>query len=152
MKLEIIIYIIQVVSLVFLLLRYTPTSKIRQAHVAYLFTLIITWVVGIMVSEFTLINYPVRIFPIATRANFLFEYFLLPSMSTIFVVNYPEKKSIFTKCMYYLLPCAFLTVIEIVEERYTDILKYIHWTWYITFITLFLTFFAVRKYNKWFFK
>lgn len=135
-----------------LLYKFIPKSKIRQAHVAYLFTLIITWFLGLVVAELGVVEYPVRQFPYSYKAHFLFEYFLFPSICALFVVNYPEKKSYFKRFMYYFYFCATFTIAEVIEERYTNILKYIHWSWYVTFITMFFVFYIVKKYNFWFFK
>ncbi|URZ14529.1 CBO0543 family protein [Clostridium felsineum] len=151
MNKEYIIYIFESILIIFLLFRFIPKDKIREAHVAYLFKLVITWLVGLIVAEYRLIEYPVRMFPYATKANFLFEFFLYPSICTLFIVNYPEKKNIFSKFMYYFYYCSSLTIFEIFQERYTKVLTYIHWTWYITWITFFITFFLAQKYNKWFF-
>jgi hypothetical protein len=152
MRIEHIIYIAEVIVVIFLLIKFIPRDKIREAHVAFFFKLVITWSIGLMVAEYRLIEYPVRAFPYATRANFLFEFFLYPSICALFVLNYPEKKSIFARFMYYVWFCSTLTIIEVLEESYTDTLKYIHWSWYTTWITFFITFYLSRKYNKWFFK
>lgn len=149
---EYIIYIVEVILVIILLFRFIPKDKIRQAHVAYLFKLLITCSVGLAVAEYRLIEYPIRFFPYATKASFLFEFFLYPAICAILVVNYPEKKSAFAKFMYYFYYCTTLTIIEIIEERYTDILTYIHWNWFITWIAFFVTFYLSQKYNKWFFK
>ncbi|URZ03192.1 CBO0543 family protein [Clostridium felsineum] len=151
MNIEYIIYIFESILIIFLLFRFIPKDKIREAHVAYLFKLVITWPVGLMVAEYKLIEYPVRNFAYATRANFLFEFFLYPSICTLFVVNYPERESTFHKFMYYFYYCTLLTIVEIFQERYTNVLTYIHWSWYITWSTFFITLFLAQKYNKWFF-
>lgn len=152
MKKECMIYIIEVMLIIFLLFRCIPKNKIREAQVAYLFKLIITWSLGLIVAEFGLIEYPIRLFQYSDKANFLFEFFLLPSISAIFVVNYPGKKSTFDKFRYYFYYCTTLSIIEVLEERYTNVLKYMHWTWYLTWITFFITFYMSIKYNQWFFK
>ncbi|MCR3757596.1 hypothetical protein KYB31_01140 [Clostridium felsineum] len=151
MNKEYIIYILESILIIFLLFRFIPKDKIREAHVAYLFKLVITWSVGLIVAEWKLIEYPVRFLSYGTKANFLFEFFLYPSICTLFVVNYPEKKNKFNQFMYYFYYCTSLTIVEVVEERYTNILTYIHWTWYITWTTFFITFFLAHKYNEWFF-
>jgi hypothetical protein len=152
LKVEHIIYVVEVVLVVFLLIRFVPKNKIREAHVAYLFKLVITWLIGLAVAEYRLIEYPIRLFPYANKASFLFEYFLYPAICTLFVVNYPEKKRSFAKFMYYFYYCTALTIIEVIQERYTDILEYINWNWAITWATFFITFYMARKYNQWFFK
>ena len=142
-------WIITIVSLI----KFVPKDKIREAQVAFLFKQIITWVAGLAVVELGLIEYPVRLFfPHANRASFSFEYFIYPAIGAIFNVNYPKNKSSFGQFMYYFYYCTTMTVIEVIIERYTDVLTYIHWTWYITWITLFITFYITRKYYVWFFK
>ena len=54
--------------------------------------------------------------------------------------------------MYYFYFCTTMTVIELIVEKYTNVLTYIHWTWYITWVTLFMAFYITRKYYVWFFK
>lgn len=135
-----------------LLICFIPKHKIREAHVAFLAKQAITWVLGLSVVELRLIEYPIRLFPYANKTSFTFEYFVYPSICAIFNVHYPEKKSAFSQFMYYFYYCTTLTGIEILTEKYTNILKYIHWSWYVTWISLFITFFITRKYYVWFFK
>jgi hypothetical protein len=133
-------------------MRFIPKDKIHEAHVAYMFKLVITWLTGLLVVEYRLIEYPIRLFPYANRASFIFEYFFYPSICALFVVNYPEKKSAFAKFIYYFFYCTTLTIIEVFEERYTDILEYINWNWAVTWISFFVTFYISKKYNQWFFR
>lgn len=151
LKKEYLLYTMEVILMIFLLFRFIPKNKIREAHVTYLFELIITWSVGLTVAEFNLIEYPIRLFPYANKASFIFEFFLYPSICAIFVVNYPEKKSTFAKFRYYFYYCTSLTIIEVIQERYTNILKYISWSWYLTWISFFITFYIATKYKQWFF-
>jgi len=104
------------------------------------------------VVQLKLIEYPVRLFPYATKSSFSFEYFVYPSLCALFNVHYPEKKSTLRQFMYYFYYCTSITLVEVFVEKHTNILKYIHWTWYITYVTLFITFYMTRKYYEWFFK
>jgi len=152
LSLENIIYTIKVILIIFLLFRFIPKDEIRKAHVAYLFTQIITWPMGLIVANYKLIEYPIRLFTYANKANFLFEYFYLPAICALFVVNYPERKGILARFRYYFYYCSTLTICEVIEERYLSVLIYIHWNWVITWITLFSTFYIVTKYTQWFIK
>lgn len=147
-----ILLIIQWVVPIGLLLRFIPKDKIREAMVAFSFKQLMTWILGLTVSELRLIDYPIRLFPYACKTNFTFEYFVYPSLCAVFNVNYPKNKNAFGQFMYYFYYCTTITALEVLSEKYTNILKYIHWTWYTTWITLFLTFYATRKYYIWFFK
>ena len=137
---------------IILLVKFIPKNKFREAIVAFLFKQLITWILGLSVVELRLIEYPVRLYPYATKSSFAFEYFIYPSFCAIFNVHYPEKKSALGRFMYYFYYCTAITISEVFIEKYTNILKYIHWTWYITWSTLFITFYITRIFYVWFFK
>src|SRR5699024_10269989 len=102
--------------------------------------------------EMKLIKYPVRLFDYASKASFTFEFFVYPAICAIFNVHYPEGKGKIVKFGYYALYTTVITVTEVIIEINTDLIEYIHWSWYWTWITLFTTFFLARSYYKWFFK
>lgn len=135
-----------------ILVKFVPRNKVRVAHVAFLFKQVITWITGLLTVEFGLLEYPVRLFTYATKTSFTYEYFVYPSICAIFNANYPENKNAFGQFMYYFYYCTTLTVIEVILEKYTFLIKYIHWNWFITWITLFITFYMTRKYCVWFFR
>jgi hypothetical protein len=54
--------------------------------------------------------------------------------------------------LYYVFYCSAITITEVVIERYTYIIHYIHWHWSFTWISLYLTFFTTRKFYLWFFR
>lgn len=135
-----------------LLIFFVPKKKIRQAIVVFMFKQMITWFIGLLVVELRLLEYPVRSFAYATKTSFDFEYFVYPAFSVLFNLHYPEGKSFAKRFLHFIYYCSALTAVEVVVEKYTDILKYTHWSWYTTFITFFITFFMSRQFYKWFFK
>lgn len=152
MNINYILIAVEWIVTIILLVKFIPKNKIRLALVAFHGKQVLTWVMGLSVAQLKLIEYPIRLFPYANKACFTFEFFTYPSLCAIFNVKYPLKKNAFGQFMYYFYYCTTLTVIEVIVEKYTDILKYIHWTWYITWITLFITFYLTRSYCVWFFK
>jgi hypothetical protein len=94
----------------------------------------------------------VREFSYASRASFTFEFFIYPSICVIFNLHYPENKGILRQLSHFVLFCSGITAVEVLCERYTDIIHYVNWTWYTTWITLFITFYLSRKYYTWFFR
>jgi hypothetical protein len=140
-----------IISIIMLIL-FIPKNKIREAQLVFLFKLLITWLIGLLVVEFGLIEYPVEFFKHATKTSFTFEYFVFPAICAVFNINYPDRKSHFQQFMHYFYFCSTMTVIEVLCEKYTNIINYIHWSWYLTWITLFVTFFISRKYYIWFFR
>ncbi len=152
MGLELAILVIAWIITIVGLIIFVPKIKIREAFVIFLFKQFITWIVGLLVVELGLIIYPVRSFANATQSSFDFEYFIYPAMCVVFNLHYPVGKSTFRQLMHYISFCSAITIVEVFIERYTDIIEYIHWEWYVTWITLFITFYASRKFYIWFFK
>jgi hypothetical protein len=136
---------------VILLIIFVPKLRIKQAIVIYMFKQLITWFIGLLVVELRLLEYPVRSFAYATKTSFDFEYFIYPSFCVLFILHYPEGKSFTRKLLHYVYYCSVITFIEVIVEKYTNILTYINWSWYTTFITLFITFFMSRIFYVWYF-
>lgn len=141
-------WIVTVVALII----FVPKDKIREAQVIYLFKQLITWLFGLAVVELRLIEYPVRLLSYANRTSFTFEYFIYPSLCVIFNLRYPQNDSYFRQFLYYSYYCTAMTLLEVFVERYTNVITYLHWSWYVTWITLFITFYISRSYYVWFFK
>lgn len=153
MTIEYAIIIIAWIITIILLIKFIPKDKIREALVVFMFKQLITWSTGLIVVELRLIEYPVRLFfQFSSRTSFTFEYFIYPSLCAIFNLNYPDGKSKLARFRHYFNYCSSMTVIEVIIEKYTNIIKYVHWSWYTTWITLFITFYISRKYYLWFFK
>lgn len=136
----------------FLFWKFIPRSKRRHAQVAFLFKQFLTWFSGLIVANLGLIEYPVRFFPAVNKASFTFEFLAYPVICAFFNVYYPENKSKLVKIAYFLSYACTLTAIELILESYTQLIKYIHWSGYLTWITLLLTLYISRIYYRWFFK
>jgi hypothetical protein len=134
-----------------LLIIFVPKKKIKRAILVFLFKMSITWVIGLLVVELKLIEYPVRSFAYASKTSFDFEYFVYPAFCVLFNLHYPEGKSFAKRFLHFIYYCSGLTAVEVIVEKNTNILNYLHWSWYTTFITLFITFFMSRQFYKWFF-
>ena len=152
MNKEYFLIMIQWIVIICLLVKFIPKNKIREAQVAFFFMQSITWVQGLIVAQFSLVEYPVRLFEHATQTCFTFEYFAFPSIAAIFNVHYPKEKNAFGKFMYYFYYCSALTIVEAFIEKYMDNLEYMHWTWYITWSTVCFSLYITRRYYQWFFK
>ncbi|KUG05400.1 hypothetical protein ASZ90_017172 [hydrocarbon metagenome] len=152
MSIEKIILITAWIITIIMLLLLVPKDRIREAQVIFFFKQIITWIFGLAVVELRLIEYPVRFFSYAARTSFTFEYFVYPAICIFFVLRYPQEKSCLRQFMYYFYFCTGITALELLLEIYTDTIKYVNWTWYLTWITLFITFYISRKYYVWFFR
>lgn len=131
------IWFIMILSLFF----FIPKGKIHLALLAFLFKQLLTWPLGLYVVNMGWIQYPVRFFENANYASFTFEYFAYPLLCTYFNIYFPVGKSLFIRVMYYTFFCTLMTLFELLVLHYTDLIRYIHWNAYLTWITLFITFF-----------
>ncbi len=135
-----------------LLVIYVPKSRLREALVIFFFKQFMTWPLGLTAVNYGLIEYPVRLFSNATKVHFSFEYFIYPALCVIFMMTYPEGQGWLQRFMHYFNFCTVMTLFEVGAERYTATIKYIHWTWYISWLSFFITFYLSRKFYEWFFK
>lgn len=136
----------------FLLLFLIPRNKRRLALVAYLFKQSITYLLGLVAVEYGLLEYPVRELAKVNRTSFTYEYMAYPVICAVFNAYYPVKGSRLRKCLYYAAFCTGMTVPEVLLERYTELVRYIHWHWWTTWLSLLVTFFATRRFCVLFFK
>jgi len=152
MNRDLMILVVAWIITIIMLILFIPKDKLREAQLVFLFKLLITWFIGLLVVEFRLIEYPVEFFKYATKTSFTFEYFIYPAICAVFNMHYPVNKSILKQFMHYFYFCSAMTILEVLCERYTNIITYLHWTWYITWITLCITFYLSRQYYLWFFR
>lgn len=137
-----IIIIVYIVATVILLL--IPKNRVRLAIFALFCKQVITFLIGLVVVEFGLLEYPIRCFTSVNRTSFLYEYYAYPVVCAAFNAWYPNNRSPLYRLGYYVGFSSVLTISEVIIEKYTLLIKYIHWEWYITWITLFITFYIVR--------
>jgi hypothetical protein len=149
---------------------YIPKEKARKALLSFMVFQATTWLVSIIlvqsgktsypvtlmgiwfiVVELGWIEYPVREFHKANATSFTFEYIVLPLICIFFNLYFPENKGLYKKTKYYITFLTIFTLIEYTVEKYTLIIKYVHWEWYTTFITMGMLIYFVRSVYKWFF-
>jgi hypothetical protein len=152
MSREVLLIILGWVITITLLIIFVPKNKIRHASLIFFFKQNLTWILGLLVVQLNLIEYPVRSLSNATKSSFDFEYFIYPSFCVLFNLHYPYKKGFLSQFLYYVYFCSGLTIIEVYVEKYTDIIEYINWAWYVTWISFFITFYISRRFYVWFFK
>lgn len=136
----------------FLSIWFIPREKAAEASLIFLVTQFFTWILGLIAVEFGWLEYPVRELAKANSTSFMFEFFMLPVIAIFFILKYPFNKPISSKLAYYFIICSSFTVIEVIFEKYTLILKYHEWRWYWTWISMGLVFYIVTVIYKWFYK
>ncbi|MEH7381304.1 CBO0543 family protein [Bacillus sp. JJ1533] len=151
MKLEhMILYIIY--GCTFISLAYIPKSKWREASIAFLFQQTITWSLGLITVEFHLLEYPDRELSSINGTSFLFEFLCYPVISIFFCIHYPRTKPIWKKFIYISGFCSVLTLLEVIIEKYTNLIHYLHWDWYVSWLSIYATLYLLWVFYCWYFR
>jgi len=151
MKMEyMMLYIIY--SCTFIAIAFIPKDKWREASIAFLFQQCVTWFLGLIPVELHLLAYPVREFPNVNGTSFLFEFLLYPLIGVFFCIHYPHKRTKWRQFIYVSSFSTVLTLLEVIFEKYTDLITYVHWQWYVSWLTISLTLSLLWIFYKWYFK
>jgi hypothetical protein len=112
----------------------------------------LTLISGLLVVEFGLIQYPIREFQIASATSFSLEYFIYPAVCIVFVLRFPNHKTIWHKIGWFALFPTSMTILELLIERYTKLIDYINWTWYYSWFSMLIFDIITLNYYLWFIK
>ncbi|CAM3832732.1 CBO0543 family protein [Marinicrinis lubricantis] len=113
-----------------------PKQHLRKLLFTMLLCQALTWVTTLIHVYYGLLSFPVREFPKATDLLVTTEYFFYPLICGYYVV-YEPSRHVGARMAYLALWVTGLTTIDIVIERYTDLIEYIHYSWYWTWIVFF---------------
>ncbi|MFC5451187.1 CBO0543 family protein [Paenibacillus aestuarii] len=83
-------------------------------------------------------------------AALTYEYFALPCVSAIYNVRYPTTSPTVVKLAYTLSFTAVLTAGEVILQKATRLVAYIHWSWYVSFISICIALQLSYLFYKWF--
>lgn len=145
------LYIIWVFTISSVIL-FIPKNRIHMAWQAFLFGQVLTWPLGLFIADLGWVQYPVNFFENATQASFTYEYLFLPVICAYFVVYFPSKRRLSTRLAYYAGFCTVLTLLELIILHYTNLIRYIHWNAFFTWITIWTILYTTRKFCVWFFR
>ncbi|MEK0316438.1 CBO0543 family protein [Cohnella sp. 56] len=134
--------------LLLLLIRCVPGDRLREMY-ATLFTMQgIKWLIGVVKAELQLETYPVRLFPHATRLDFLTEFAICPSIAVLYIMLVPARP----------LPVQLASVVGIaglfaawnlLMTEFTSLQRYIHWSAWADFATILVLLPLVRALVNW---
>jgi hypothetical protein len=127
-------------ALVFFSLRKPP---IKDWILIFLLTSNISIIIGTFVVAKNMLEYPVRFLNKQFDSSLLFESLLLPVVCVYFyqTTYHSGYRGIVLQGLLY---TSVLTMIEVLFEKYTDLVEYHTWTWMHTFIGVFLLMLFVR--------
>ncbi|MDE3840680.1 hypothetical protein C0966_15380 [Bacillus methanolicus] len=134
-----VLFIIGIILLIFSLRK----PLIKDTILVFLMKAYFSSIFGIVVVEEKMIEYPVRFLSKYFDQSLLFEYFLYPIVCVYFYqTTYQSRISgIIIQCALY---SGAIAVIEVLCEKYTDLIRYHKWTGMYSFITVFLLSLFVR--------
>jgi hypothetical protein len=151
MKIEFLIIILMwVIGLISYIL-FTPKNRYRRLLFAFLVCKTLMWISIIIHAKFHLISFPVRELPNATKVLITTGYFFYPLICGFYVIFEP-KRSLALRFLYLSMYITGLTIFEVILEKYTNLITYIHYAWYWTWINLFCTFAVSNIIYWWFFR
>lgn len=129
-----------------------PKKRLNEASVIFVYQQLITWSLGLIVAELNWIEYPVREFASVNRTSFTFEFWVYPVISVFYVLYYPVHKSVWKRILYTAMITTVLIISEVLFEKFTNLIKYIHWEWYVSWISVYATLYVAQRFHRWFFK
>jgi hypothetical protein len=116
---------------------------IKTKLIIFLLTAYISTFFGVLVVEKNMLKYPINLFSNYFSSSLLYEYLLLP-MVCIYFYQTSYHSSYFGMVLQCAMYTAALTIIEVVLERYTDLVEYHTWTWLYTLLSIFLLMMVIR--------
>jgi predicted benzoate:H+ symporter BenE len=118
-------------------------APIKESITIFLLTAYFSTFIGVIVERNKMVEYPVRNLQNYFETSILYEYLLLPVVCIYFYKSTYNSRypSIILQCALY---TSVLTIIEVLLERYTNLVKYNTWTWMHTFVSLFSLILFVR--------
>ncbi|WP_144555412.1 CBO0543 family protein [Bacillus sp. X1(2014)] len=129
----------------------TPKNQYRKLLFSLLTCQSLLWLNSLIHVEFNLLAFPVREFPKATDLLITTEYFFYPLLCG-FYIGYEPKRSYKIRLIYLSVWISFLTVYDVILVKYTNLIEYVHYAWYFTWIDLFCIFAVTNWIHQWFFK
>jgi hypothetical protein len=143
----ILIWVIGISAYLFL----TPKNRYRKVLFALLLCQTFVWVSSLLHVKYHLLAFPVREFPKATEVLVTTEYFFYPLLSGFYIIFEP-KRSLGIRFLHLSLWISGLTLMDVMLVKYTNLIEYVHYAWYLTWIDFFCIFAVTNLIYQWFFK
>lgn len=131
-------WLLLIIGILLLILSFKK-SPIKEWILVFLLSSYFSTFLGVIIVEEEMLAYRVRFLSKHFDSSLLYEYLLFPVVCIYFYQTTYHSKypSIILKCAIY---TSALTIIEVIIEKYTNLIEYLTWTW---MNTLFSTFFLM---------
>lgn len=131
---------------------FIPNNKRREGFLALMMFQAIIWFCDMPAFRFGVISAPVRLFPKATDLALTINYIFYPVLFSIFYVHMRFMSRLTHRVLSLLFWVSFITLFDIMIERYTDLLEYGFITWYGMWVYIGFLFYVSQVCCNWFFK
>ena len=131
---------------------FSARKDLRKGFLALMMFQAIIWLCDMPSFKYGLLSAPVREFPKAIDLSITINYFFYPVLFSIFYVHKEVKESRWARFIYFFVWITAITFLDIVLEKYTDLLEYGSITWYGMWIYLGALFFVSQVCCNWFYK
>ncbi len=111
-------------------LLFIPRKDRRVGIMAFMIFQALIWLCDMPAFKFNLLSAPVRILPKATNLALTINYIFYPVLFSIYYVHRRVKGNLWSKFLYFFVWISAVTLLDMVIERYTDLLEYGFLTWY----------------------
>lgn len=129
-----------------------PKHRFREALLLLFSNQVITWSLSLLFVEAGMIENPVREFPIATRANFTFNFVLYPTLSMLFGLYYPLRGSRGKQLLYQAGIITGIASCLTGVVLYTQLIEFPRFNWLLGCLVLLFGFNGSRKFVLWYLK
>ncbi|WP_159883804.1 CBO0543 family protein [Paenibacillus puerhi] len=130
---------------------FIPRRHIRVAVISFLACQALLWVSSLSLSQYKILEFPVREFPKATHLLVTTQYFFYPFLCCLYVVNEPVHRRTINWILLLSLTGA-VVLIDVLLVSFTHLVHYERYTWYWNWIVFTGQFAAARAYCYWFFR
>lgn len=146
---ETFIIILAAMITLFLLIFVVDWRYFRDWVVVFLFKSVLDFAWGSPVVNLKLLDYPVRLLPHYYNTSILFELWVFPTACVLYN-QVTRERGLWPIFYHAVLFSAVITAIEYPLELYTDLIKYLDWSWFTSFYTIMITFLCSRLFIAFF--
>lgn len=142
-----ILWLFLILGIVFFIvsLRMQP---IKNWLLSFFIAAFFSGMIGVIVESMHLIEYPITFYKKAFPSSPLFEVLVFPVINVYFYQS-TYRSSILGIIAQGFLYTSVLTIGETIIRKYTNLIVYTNWNWYITLVTVFCFLLAIRFLLKW---
>ncbi|MCL6634875.1 MAG: hypothetical protein K6T29_03800 [Peptococcaceae bacterium] len=145
MTVEPVISVAAALAALLLLVFTVDWRHFRDWVVVFLYKCVLDSLWGTAAVVTNRIEFPYRQLPHAFKMSLLFDFWVFPVLCILYN-QVTRERGLWPVLYQALLFSAVITAMEYPLERYTQLIKYLNWSWLTTFFTLTVSFLSSRAF------